>query len=272
MKAESSVLRRQIRGFRIDGAVPDYLETRVSVPMQDKPERKLSVVSLGHRHTKTIVLQHGYAGCAETWTYQIRYLAQFAHVIAPDLRGHGQSDAPYTTYDLQELVSDLHAVIEQLASSKTVSLIGHSFGSAIVAEFAVRYPKAVDRVVLVSPTIAYQIPRLAVWAYRLPSWFYRFWWPLRTRYNAEVHVMKRMMARGLRQWHGEIAYRHMPQQTLVITGENDNYFPKEHLLAVPELLRASSHIVVPGAKHKVQLSHPENVNTAIYDFLFGHLS
>jgi pimeloyl-ACP methyl ester carboxylesterase len=37
---------------------------------------------------------HGYAGVAETWDYQLEHFAGSYRVVAPDLRGHGLSDAP----------------------------------------------------------------------------------------------------------------------------------------------------------------------------------
>ena len=54
---------------------------------------------------------HGYAGCAETWEYQINHFASKYRVVVPDLRGHGQSDAPYTQYTMEELVADLQQAL-----------------------------------------------------------------------------------------------------------------------------------------------------------------
>ena len=77
---------------------------------------------------RTIVFVHGYAGCAETWERQINYFAKEYRVVVPDLRGHGQSDAPYTRYAMPELVADLYAISQHLRLPPQFDLVGHSFG------------------------------------------------------------------------------------------------------------------------------------------------
>ena len=69
--------------------------TGVKIPLKDVTEGYLSVLDLEpDKSQKTIVFLHGYAGVLELWEFQINYFVrQTYRVVAPDLRGHGQSDA-----------------------------------------------------------------------------------------------------------------------------------------------------------------------------------
>ena len=78
---------------------------RVDVPIRGLPDMKLSVVQLWPEGAeKTIVFVHGFAGCAETRECQVNHFSHRYRVFAPDLRGHGQSDAPFSQYTMPELV------------------------------------------------------------------------------------------------------------------------------------------------------------------------
>ncbi|MBK8434242.1 MAG: alpha/beta fold hydrolase [Chloroflexi bacterium] len=85
------------------------------------------------------LFQHGYAGVLESWEFQINHFARNYRVVAPDLRGHGQSDAPYTQYTMPELVSDIQAIVEALELPE-IHLVAHSFGGSIAVEYANAYP------------------------------------------------------------------------------------------------------------------------------------
>jgi len=100
--------------------------------------------------TKTLVFVHGYAGCAETWEYQVNHFARRYRVVVPDLRGHGQSDAPFTQYTMSELVDDINAIAETLRLPERFVLIGHSFGGSISVEYANACPERLEKLVSIS--------------------------------------------------------------------------------------------------------------------------
>jgi pimeloyl-ACP methyl ester carboxylesterase len=79
----------------------------VEVPIKGLSNASLSVIDLWPEDVEqTIVLVHGLAGCAETWEHQINHFAREFRVVVPDLRGHGQSDAPYSQYTMPEMIDD----------------------------------------------------------------------------------------------------------------------------------------------------------------------
>jgi pimeloyl-ACP methyl ester carboxylesterase len=97
-------MKRKLRGLKQRDIQLDLSLYRVNVPIRALPDMKLSVVDIWPEGaTEAIVFVHGYAGCAETWEYQVNYFARRYRLVVPDLRGHGQSDAPFTQYSMVEL-------------------------------------------------------------------------------------------------------------------------------------------------------------------------
>jgi long-chain acyl-CoA synthetase len=261
-------MKKKLRGFKRQEIQLDFNLYRVDVPIRGLSNAKLSVIDLYPESvSQTIVFVHGYAGCAETWEYQINYFARDYRVIAPDLRGHGQSDAPYTSYTMPELVSDLQTIVEELNIQGKFILVGHSFGGSICVEYANKYPERLDKLVLIATGGEYPLPRLARWAYRIPTAFYRLWWEYRPRWNAEIHVMKRMMFNNMRNWKGWPLLRNITTDTLLITGERDTYFPRYVFEEVAQMVPGAEVYNVGSAKHKVQLERRDAVNRAIERFI-----
>ncbi|TVR22314.1 MAG: alpha/beta fold hydrolase [Anaerolineaceae bacterium] len=258
-------MKKKLRGLKRQAIQLDFNLYRVEVPMVDTPRHRLSVIDMWPEgKDRTIVFVHGYAGCAETWEYQINHFARYYRIIAPDLRGHGQSDAPFTRYTMDELVSDLQSIVTERDLPEKFILVGHSFGGAICVEYANRYPNRLEKLVLIATAGEYPLPRRAIWAYRIPSWFYRLWWDYRPSYNAEVHVMKRMAYNNMRRWRGWPLLRNLTVPTLVITGEADNYFPRWVFEEAAGMIPSAERVEIGSAKHKVQLERHEAVNRAIH--------
>jgi pimeloyl-ACP methyl ester carboxylesterase len=95
-----------------------------------------------------IVLIHGLARTAWSWLPVARRLAARHRVIAPDLRGHGASDAPRTGYELDSLASDVLTVMAgcgwgvEVAGPPAV-VAGHGLGALIAVEMARLQPDSV---------------------------------------------------------------------------------------------------------------------------------
>ena len=94
-----------------------------------------------------IVLLHGYAETSHMWRPLIPELAATHTVIAPDLRGAGQSGTPPGGYTKAEMAKDIHALAQKLRFEK-IRLVGHDIGLMVAYAYAAQYPNEVDRIVL----------------------------------------------------------------------------------------------------------------------------
>lgn len=260
-------MKKKIRGLKRQTFVYDFNLYRVDVPIPGQPGHNLSVIDIHPEGVEqTILLQHGYAGVAESWEFQITHLAAKYRVIVPDLRGHGQSDAPYTQYTMDELTEDLHTIINHLGVKKMI-LVGHSFGGSICVEYAHRYPETLDKLILIATAGEYPLPSAVRYLSSVPTSLIAPFWKYRPKWDAEIHVMKRMMLNNLRKWKGWSMMRSLTVPTLIITGERDTYFPRYVFDDVGKMIPNAEIYDVGSAKHKVQLERHQAVNRAIERFV-----
>jgi lipase len=105
----------------------------------------------GDASAPPVVCLHGVTGHGERFRRLAEERWTSAHVIAPDLRGHGRSDwdPPWTIpTHLADLVETTDALgIEQ------ADWVGHSWGGRLVLELAAAHPERVRRAVLLDPAI-----------------------------------------------------------------------------------------------------------------------
>ena len=263
-------MKKKLRGIKRSTFTLDYNLYRVDVPIPGQPGQSLSVIDLWpERVDQTIIFQHGYAGAAESWEYQINHFAKDYRVIVPDLRGHGQSDAPFSQYTMDELVEDMHAIVTHLKLPPTFTLVGHSFGGSICVEYANAHPDRLDKLILIATAGEYPLPRMVSLLSRIPTTPLRPLWQFRPKWDAELHVMKRMLLNNLRKWNGWPLMRNIQIPTLVLTGARDTYFPRNVFDDVGKMIAHAEVYDVGSAKHKVQLERHEAVNRAIERFIAG---
>ncbi|MDX1417220.1 MAG: alpha/beta fold hydrolase, partial [Candidatus Promineifilaceae bacterium] len=261
-------MKKKLRGVKRSDIQLDYDLYRVKVPMRGLSDAYLSVLDLHPEgQDQTLMFVHGYAGVLESWEHQLNHFARNYRVVAPDLRGHGQSDAPYTNYTMDEMVSDLQAIVEDLRFPKKFILIAHSFGGSIAVEYANTYAERLSKLVLIATAGEYPLPKLANLAMRVPTQLVRPFWRYRTRFDAEFHVMKRLAANNMQRWQGWSMMRSIQVPTLVITGAQDNYFPRQVFDDVGKMIPNAEIVDVGTAKHKVQLERYSAVTRAIERFI-----
>lgn len=107
-----------------------------------------------------LVLVHGLACDHSFMAPQFDAFAGLHHVVAVDLRGHGQSDKPQQDYTIPAFADDLAWVLRELALERPV-VIGHSMGGAIGLELAAEQPESLSGVVVLDTAV---LPSPDVWA------------------------------------------------------------------------------------------------------------
>ena len=94
-----------------------------------------------------IILLHGYAETSHMWLPLIKELSKNHLVIAPDLRGFGDSSIPAAGYTKAVMAQDVHALATGLKLGKA-RVVGHDIGLMVAYAYAAQYPTEVDRIVL----------------------------------------------------------------------------------------------------------------------------
>jgi pimeloyl-ACP methyl ester carboxylesterase len=120
-----------------------------------------------------IILLHGYAQNSHMWRPLIAELAKTNLVIAPDLRGFGQSGKPAGGYDKKSLAQDIHALAAALGF-KRVRLCGHDIGLMVAYAYAAQYPAEVERIVLMDAFLPGVGDWTKVWLLR-DLWHFHFY-------------------------------------------------------------------------------------------------
>ena len=120
-----------------------------------------------------ILLLHGYAQNSHMWRPLMPELAKTHMVIAPDLRGFGQSDKPESGYDKPTMAKDVHALAVSLGLQR-VCVVGHDIGLMVAYAYAAQYPAEVDRIVLMDAFLPGVGDWTSVWLLR-DLWHFHFY-------------------------------------------------------------------------------------------------
>jgi pimeloyl-ACP methyl ester carboxylesterase len=120
-----------------------------------------------------IILLHGYAQTSHMWRPLIARLAKTNTVIAPDLRGFGQSAKPPEGYDKVTMARDVHALATSLGY-KTVRIVGHDIGLMVAYAYAAQYQSETNRVVLMDAFLPGIGDWTKVWLLR-DLWHFHFY-------------------------------------------------------------------------------------------------
>ncbi|MBE9142052.1 alpha/beta fold hydrolase [Planktothrix mougeotii] len=106
-----------------------------------------------------LLLLHGLADQALVWKKLGEKLSDRYHIIAPDMRGHGESSKPEKGYTFTEVIEDLEALMEHLNWSKA-HILGHSWTGKMAAIWAKQNPERFNSMILVDPIFIMKLPGL----------------------------------------------------------------------------------------------------------------
>ena len=229
-----------------------------------------------------LVILHGATGAS--WLPFMQKLSQHFDVIAPEHPGFGESDMPDwldTIHDLAYFYLDL---LDELKLDN-VNLAGLSFGGWVAAELAVRSTERLASLTLAGaaglhvPGVEQMDPFLCTDEQRLRDFFY------------DQDKAKEVIARALRPELEDVTLKnrttvakltwqprsHDPHlhkwlhridvPTLLVWGDHDRMFPKEHALAYQRLIPNAKVVIVPDCGHVPQIEKPDAFVAAIETFL-----
>jgi pimeloyl-ACP methyl ester carboxylesterase len=239
-----------------------------------------------------VLLLHGFPDSARLWRHQIPTLCDAGfRVVAPDLRGFGDSDKPadIDAYRVGKSVADVTKVLDELGID-TAHVVGHDWGAGVAWATALMAPERVDKLVVLSvghPGIPPSI------AQREKSWYM-----LLFQFEEAEEILRKDDFALAREWlashpdpdlegfdltpglnwyranmhpRRELARRPLPSvqaDTMGIWSDGDAYLVEEGMR------RSGEHVAghwryerIEGAGHWMQLDAPERVNALLLDFL-----
>ena len=253
-----------------------------------------SFVRWGRRDGPVMVLLHGLSGHARMWDAFARAMAPDYRVIAPDQRGHGDTEWPRPpAYETADFVEDLRSLADHLDIGRFV-LVGLSMGAHNALAFAVRHPGRVDRLVSVDvpPRIPLPRERDALLGsdpdrigFATVEEAFAAERPVYSLSTEEV-VMHRVRHNLKRREDGRWMWKHSPDvarrwnpedlsdavreircPTLVVRGAKSEVFAPEVAAALADAIPHAALSTIEGSGHSVPMDRPAEFEEALRRFL-----
>ena len=121
----------------------------------DLGDVQLHYVTMGQANTTSlpVVLLHGWPQSWYAWRYVMPELAKTHLVIAPDLRGLGDSSRPLDGYDKKTIANDIWRLLHDHLGLNEFCLVGHDWGGPTAYALAAAHPHAVRKLAVLDVTI-----------------------------------------------------------------------------------------------------------------------
>lgn len=104
-----------------------------------------------------LLLLHGLADHALVWSSLGDYLGDRYHIVAPDMRGHGESSKPDRGYTFTDAIADLEALMKHLGWP-SAHVLGHSWTGKVALIWARQHPERLRSMILVDPIFVWKMP------------------------------------------------------------------------------------------------------------------
>ncbi len=244
---------------------------------------------------QTLLLLHGYLGTLQDYSSIISRYSDILNIIACDLRGHGESDAPseYIAWEIKDFSYDIFQVVSALIpKNQKINIIASSLSTAIALQMAKDFPELIDRLFLISASGNYSMPtlgRLFVNFGKLaPSKlakilidFLCIVAPALTfndvdrklvkagiirfrRIQMDTH--KKILNETISSW--QIDEEGITHPVLIIAGEKDSVIPFSDSLELNKKLANSSILVLRKTKHQILILRNNTLIEIIDKWLF----
>jgi pimeloyl-ACP methyl ester carboxylesterase len=247
------------------------------------------------RSTEPILLIHGLGASRHDWDILAPQLEKLGHqTFTPDLLGHGESFKPRDPrrYNIEQIFAHLYNWVEQQPIESPAVFIGHSMGGFLSLLYAMRFPERVAGLVLVDPLYSpAQLPPLAGYLQRYPQLGAKAMefapeWLIHTvtgldpatnkyfsRENREQIVEDYKRASPNIMYLTNTFYDLAPHVSsidipaLILWGANDRTLLPETFPRLVSAIENGSGKAVPKAGHQPHLSHADQVNPSIIQFV-----
>ncbi|QAY60373.1 alpha/beta hydrolase [Microbacterium protaetiae] len=217
---------------------------------------------------RVFLLIHGVGMGRSVFRGLVELLSAHGRVIAIDQPGYGEAPEPMRTLTM-ERTADLVAAFVRWRMLPPVVVIGHSMGTQVALELAVRHPGLVDRLVLVAPTVNVaertarrQLLRLVQdLAVESPLVVLR---GAREYLRAGPHLARKMRAMLVHR--PEDRLPHVTVPTLVLRGAEDRVCPVPWCRRVAGAIPGAWYEEIPGHGHETMIRDPQAAAARIVSF------
>lgn len=229
---------------------------------------------------RTYVLIHGIGMGRIVFDEVAQVLSATGRVIVPDLPGFGDSPEPGTAATIEESAEVIrHFIVDEAQGGMTaaggatgsVTLVGHSMGTQIVAEVAHRYPNLIDTLALIAPTINRHERSATKQAARMVQDLYGespkvlFEGVLEYAKTSPLWFANKL--RLMLDHRIEDICPGILTPTLVLRGETDHVCPRDWVQEVADALPDSEYGEIPDRGHEAIIKSPEPVASMLLDFV-----
>jgi pimeloyl-ACP methyl ester carboxylesterase len=220
-----------------------------------------------------VVLVHGLGMSSRYMLPLLRELAAAEVTVhAPDLPGFGYSDRPDAALSVPGMADALAAWMEAMGIARA-ALVGNSLGCEVLVDLAARHPDRVDRLVLQGPTPdpdhASALRQVALF---LVTGIFERWsiaWVAAVDYARAGIWRYARTFRHMGEYEMAQALPRIAAPALVVWGTRDYLVPRGWVERLARELPRGRLVVVPGAAHGMNYSHPRQLAAAILPFLRG---
>jgi pimeloyl-ACP methyl ester carboxylesterase len=159
-------------------AARDTSLARPAIPPSDFKSQIVNINGINIHYViggtgEPLLLIHGFGQNWYMWNRLLPELSKHFTVIAPDLRGVGESDKPDSGYDKKTLAADLHGLIKKLGYTN-INVVGHDIGLMVAYAYAAQYQDEVKKIALLDALLPGIEP---VWSeVRAKAWWFGFFW------------------------------------------------------------------------------------------------
>jgi len=226
-----------------DGRIEEFTHDGATLIAEERGDRAA---------TRAFVLVHGIGMGRKVFADLVQRLDDHALVVAVDLPGYGDAPEPERTPAMERLADLVAAYVRHLDRGPVI-LLGHSMGTQVVTEVAVRHPDAVERIVLVAPTVDrhHRHPVTQLWRLGrdlLGESVKVLLLGGREYLRAGPHLRRKMHAMLVHR--PEHAYPRVTVPALVVRGELDVVVPQPWFDEVVAAIPDATAFVVEGHHHE----------------------
>jgi pimeloyl-ACP methyl ester carboxylesterase len=133
-------------------AIPAAAQAPVKIESRFADVNGIRMHYLAAGKGEPVILMHGYAQTSHMWRPLMKELAKTHLVIAPDLRGFGDTTKAESGYEKKAMAQDVHALAQSLGIGKA-GIVGHDIGLMVAYAYAAQYPGEVTRIALLDAFI-----------------------------------------------------------------------------------------------------------------------